>query len=148
MYFPASSPSCSRTLLPWISSICLCSTSVIGDPVTLEDEEAIEAAYDYAWSPYVDTTTALFYNAYIAEGSLKQNGKAVDAYAKLEAAMAALEALKDPEVDALKKNALLKACIDRITYTRERVQRLAVKVTKFESGWTDTPIILDVKLKV
>ena len=66
----------------------------IGDPVTLEDEEAIEAAYDYAWSPYVDTTTTLFYNAYIGEGP-KQNAKAVEAYAKLEAAMEALEALKE-----------------------------------------------------
>ena len=72
----------------------------------------------------------------------------VDYTEKVSTFRAALEALKDPEVDALKKNALLKACIDRITYTRERGQRLAVKITKFESGWTDTPIILDVKLKV
>lgn len=72
----------------------------------------------------------------------------VDYTEKVSTFKAALEALKDPEVDALEKNALLKACIDRITYTRERGQRLAVKVTKFESGWTDTPIILDVKLKV
>ena len=72
----------------------------------------------------------------------------VDYTEKVSTFRAALEALKDPEVDALEKNALLKACIDRITYTRERGQRLAVKITKFESGWTDTPIILDVKLKV
>ena len=72
----------------------------------------------------------------------------VDYTEKISTFRAALEALKDPEVDALQKNALLKACIDRITYSRERGQRLAVKITKFESGWTDTPIILDVKLKV
>lgn len=72
----------------------------------------------------------------------------VDYTEKITTFKAALEALKDPEVDALKKNALLKACIDRITYSRERGQRLAVKITKFESGWTDTPIELDVNLKV
>ena len=60
----------------------------------------------------------------------------------------ALEALRDPQVDTLKKNVLLKTCIERITYSRERGQRLAVKVTKFETGWTDTPIQLDVKLRV
>jgi hypothetical protein len=32
----------------------------------------------------------------------------------------ALDALKNPDVDAAKKNKLLKACIDRITYKRER----------------------------
>ena len=72
----------------------------------------------------------------------------VDYTEKVTTFKAALEALKNPEVDALKKNALLKDCIDRITYTRERGERLNVKITKFETGWTDTPIILDVKLKV
>lgn len=72
----------------------------------------------------------------------------VDYTEKISTFSAALEALQNPDVDALKKNALLKACIDRITYSRERGQRLAVKSTKFETGWTDTPIILDVKLKV
>ncbi len=72
----------------------------------------------------------------------------VDYTEKISTFSAALEALKSQDVDALKKNALLKACIDRITYSRVRGQRLAVKVTKFESGWSDTPIELDVKLKV
>ena len=60
----------------------------------------------------------------------------------------ALKALKDPAEDALKKNALLKDCIDRIEYSRERGERLPVKSTSFETGWTHTPIELDVKLKV
>jgi hypothetical protein len=72
----------------------------------------------------------------------------VDYKEKISTFTAALEALTNPDVDALKKNALLKECIDRITYTRERGQRLAVKSTKFTTGWSDTPIILDVKLKV
>lgn len=72
----------------------------------------------------------------------------VDYTEKISTFMAALEALKNPDVDALEKNALLKLCIDRITYKRVRGERLAVKITKFETGWTDTPIELDVKLKV
>lgn len=72
----------------------------------------------------------------------------VDYKEKISTFTAALEALTNTDVDALKKNALLKECIDRITYTRERGQRLAVKSTKFTTGWSDTPIILDVKLKV
>ncbi len=60
----------------------------------------------------------------------------------------ALEALKDPEEDGLKKNALLKDCIDRIDYARERGVRLPVKANKFEPCWSHTPIELDVKLRV
>lgn len=72
----------------------------------------------------------------------------VDYQEKIITFTAALKALQDPNEDALKKNALLKACIDRIEYSRERGERLAVKNTKFERGWSDTPINLDVKLKV
>ncbi len=61
---------------------------------------------------------------------------------------AALEALRDPNEDALKKNSLLKACIERIEYKRARAERLPVKNSKFVYGWTETPIELDVKLKV
>lgn len=68
----------------------------------------------------------------------------------------ALEALLDPEVDAEKKNRLLKACIDKIIYHRETPQRLkrdpgAKKGEQFESSggrWTNPSIELDVKLRV
>lgn len=68
----------------------------------------------------------------------------------------ALEALKDPEVDAAKQNRLLKACIDRIEYQREKPERLKKepgekKGTRFTSvggRWTNPPIYLDIKLKV
>lgn len=60
----------------------------------------------------------------------------------------ALDALRDPNEDAMKKNSLLKACIERIEYKKEKGQRLPVKNSAFESGWTETPILLDVKLKV
>lgn len=53
----------------------------------------------------------------------------------------ALTALRDPEIDAEEKNRLLKNCIDRIEYYRERPQRT-------NGGWSNPPIELDVKLRV
>ena len=76
----------------------------------------------------------------------------------------ALESLKDPEVDAQTKNRLLKACIDRIEYKREKPERIksqkeryydpTMKRTRCRSplttggNWTSPPIELDVKLRV
>lgn len=76
----------------------------------------------------------------------------------------ALEALKDPEVDTEVKNKLLKACIERIDYKREKPERIKsqqvryydkeTKRTRWKSplntggNWTQPPIELDVKLKV
>jgi hypothetical protein len=53
----------------------------------------------------------------------------------------ALNALRDPEVDAEEKNRLLKVCIDRIEFFRERPQRV-------NGMWNDPPVELDVKLRV
>ncbi len=68
----------------------------------------------------------------------------------------ALEALKSPDVDAATKNSLLKACIERIDYKRDKPERIKrdkgkAKGTQFESSggrWTNPPIYIDVKLKV
>ena len=76
----------------------------------------------------------------------------------------ALEALKDPNVDADVKNILLKACIERIDYKREKPERIKsqqiryydkeTKRSRWKSplntggNWTQPPIELDVKLKV
>ena len=76
----------------------------------------------------------------------------------------ALEALKNPDVDAEVKNNLLKACIERIEYRREQPQRIKsqqvkyydkeLKITRHKSplptggNWTQPPIELNVKLKV
>lgn len=57
----------------------------------------------------------------------------------------ALEALKNPDVDAQAKNNLLKACIERIEYTRKKPQRAKVGGNQ---GWQSFPIEIDVKLKV
>lgn len=76
----------------------------------------------------------------------------------------ALEALEDPEVSAETKNILLKACIERIDYKREKAERIKsqqvryydkeLKQTRYKSplntggNWTNPPIELDVKLRV
>ncbi len=67
----------------------------------------------------------------------------------------ALSALKDPKTDVAEKNKLLKACIEKITYSREKPELLKRKpgekkgtTLKVGATWSDTPIILDIKLKV
>ena len=76
----------------------------------------------------------------------------------------ALDALSDPEASVAKKNKLLKVCIERMTYSREKAVRIksqqeryydpVQKKTRHRSplntggNWTATPIELDVKLKV
>ena len=56
---------------------------------------------------------------------------------------AALYALNDPDAPVKEKNQLLKACIENITYSRERYS----DVGSAKSG-TETPIVLDIKLRV
>lgn len=88
----------------------------------------------------------------------------VDYEEKLKKFRDALDALRNPDVDAQTKNRLLKACIDRIEYSREKPQRIKSqqvryydkeqKKTRYKSplntggNWTSPPIELDVKLKV
>jgi len=76
----------------------------------------------------------------------------------------ALDALLDPECPADKTNRLLKACITKITYSREKPQRIKREtprkritvdgkrkvVSELQTGanWTNPQIELDVKLKV
>lgn len=88
----------------------------------------------------------------------------VDYQGKLYRFKEALDALLDPDVDAQKKNKLLKDCIDRITYNREKPERVkSQKVRYYDKdkkrtstksplktggNWTSPSIELDVKLKV
>lgn len=65
----------------------------------------------------------------------------VDYEVKLKQFTDALNALRAPEVDEEEKNRLLKVCIDRIEYYREKQQRI-------DGVWNDPPIELDIKLKV
>ena len=76
----------------------------------------------------------------------------------------ALETLNDPKASPEKKNKLLKACIERIDYKREKAERIKsqqvryydkeLKQTRYKSpldtggNWTNPPIELDIKLAV
>ena len=88
----------------------------------------------------------------------------VDYEEKLKHFRDALDALRNPNVDAKEKNRLLKVCIDRIVYHRERPQRIPSQQVRYydkekkrsrwksplQTGgnWTSPAIELDVKLKV
>ena len=90
----------------------------------------------------------------------------VDYQEKLFRFREALDALLDPEVDAQVKNRLLKDCIERIDYNREKPERIkstekrtrkngridgrSLKPNPLKKGgnWTSPPIEIDVKLKV
>lgn len=65
----------------------------------------------------------------------------VDYSEKVKTFQDALDAMLDPDVDAQEKNRLLKACIERIEYHRDRPQRVGGK-------WNNPPIELDVRLRV
>lgn len=88
----------------------------------------------------------------------------IDYEKKLRRFKDALEALDDPEVPAEKQNRLLKACIERIDYKREKAERIKSqqvryydkerKQTRYKSplgtggNWTNPPIELDIKLRL
>jgi hypothetical protein len=92
----------------------------------------------------------------------------IDYEDKLQRFTEALEALLDPEKDAQEKNRLLKACIERIEYKREKPERVRnpekktyrngrldgkgrrLKPNPLKAGaeWTTPPIEVDIKLKV
>lgn len=88
----------------------------------------------------------------------------VDYEEKLTRFKAALSALRNPEASAQEQNKLLKACIEKIVYSREKPERIKsqkvryydkeLKRTRTKSTlttgghWTNPPIELDVILKV
>ena len=88
----------------------------------------------------------------------------VDYQEKLDRFKNALDALLDPKLDAEQKNRLLRGCIDKIIYHREKPERIKSQSVMYydkerkrtrtksplKSGgnWTAPPIEIDVKLKV
>lgn len=88
----------------------------------------------------------------------------VDYEEKLMRFKAASDALENPDATAEQKNKLLKACIERITYKREKAKRIKSKQVRYYDpvlkktrnksplhtggNWTAPEIELDVKLKI
>lgn len=92
----------------------------------------------------------------------------IDYEAKIAKFRDALDALQNPDMDAVKKNSLLKDCIERIDYSRERPERVKnpekktyrngredgkgrrLKPNPLKTGatWTNPPVEIEVKLKV
>ena len=67
----------------------------------------------------------------------------IDLKDKVATFQAALDALQDPDAPVKEKNQLLKACIERITYSREKYTTVGTP-----KGMTPSQINLDIKLKV
>ena len=66
-----------------------------------------------------------------------------EGFAEIKATFkSALEALKDPSAPIKEKNKLLKACIERITYSRKRTGN-----NGHPKKGEETPIMLDIKLR-
>lgn len=80
--------------------------------------------------------------------------KPVDYEERLHRFRDALEALDNPEVPPVKKNRLLKGCINKITYNREKAVRVKGKgalskgIHSSEGRWTVTTIKLEVELRI
>ena len=80
----------------------------------------------------------------------------IDYDSKIQKFSDALAALRNPDMDAAKKNKLLKDCIDRIIYYRQKPERMKRKpgekkgaTIKTTGGhWTAFPIELEVKPRV
>lgn len=67
----------------------------------------------------------------------------MDLQAKVTTFRAALEALQNPDAPVREKNRLLKACIERITYSREKYTEVGTP-----KDMKETPIHLDFTLRV
>lgn len=70
----------------------------------------------------------------------------IDLQAKAVAFSDALAAFENPDVPASAKNALLKSCIKRITYSRERGIR--AKGNGKQCSWISAPMKLDIELRL
>ena len=70
----------------------------------------------------------------------------VDIESKVIAFSDALSAFQDPDVPASAKNTLLKVCIERITYSRERGIR--AKGSGKQCSWISAPMRLDIELRL
>lgn len=67
----------------------------------------------------------------------------IDLKSKVVTLQATLDALQDPDAPVKEKNQLLRACIERITYSREKYTEVGTP-----KGMTETPIHLDFQLRI
>lgn len=81
--------------------------------------------------------------------------KPVDYQEKIVKLQDALNALQDDDMNAEEKNKLLKACIEKIEYHRDRPQRMSRQLAEEQgytlgerASWVSPPIELEVKLRV
>lgn len=80
--------------------------------------------------------------------------KYVDYEERLHRFQDTLDALEDPDIPAEQKNRLLKNCISKITYNREKTERLKGKgilpigIRSSSGRWNNTSIILQIELKL
>ena len=75
-----------------------------------------------------------------ARGSIPEP---IDLPAKVATFQAALDAVQDPDASVRDVNRLLKACIERITYSREKYTEVGTP-----KGMTETPIRMEITLRV
>lgn len=80
------------------------------------------------------------------EHAIKTRPTPVDYEKKIVTFQKALDALLDDNVSASEKNLLLKECIERIDYHRDKPEKVTGKGVGRQ--WTTPPIELDIKLKV
>ena len=80
------------------------------------------------------------------ENAYKTRPTPIDYQKKIITFQNALDALLDDSVSASEKNFLLKKCIDRIEYHRDKPEKITGKGNG--RGWIKSPVYLDVKLLV
>lgn len=78
----------------------------------------------------------------------------VDYQEKITRFRAALDAIDDPTISVERKNVLLKACIERIDYSREKAHRMTKEeaeklgMTTSKGLWSKPPMELSIKLRL
>ena len=83
-------------------------------------------------------------SALIAEAEAKE--EPIDIEEKMSAFSEALAAFSDPDIPAAEKNIMLKTCIKRITYSRERGTR--AKGSGKQCSWISAPMQLEIELRL
>ena len=75
--------------------------------------------------------------------------KKIDYNERIAKFQEAIDTLRDPNADAELQNTLLKSCVNRIYFSKDKPERNAASVFPMaKSNWTQPPMELDVELKV